>query len=258
MSQEIKESVQERFGVSAADYAVSDVHAKGESLGLLIELTGPKSDWSGLDIATGAGHTALAFAPRVREVVASDLTEPMLNQTARLAEQRNLKNLRVERADAESLPFANESFDLVSCRLAFHHFPHPDQAVSEMARVLRKGGRLAFTDNVVVDEPESATFYNDYEKRRDPSHVRVQTTSELIGRFERHGLALVACRRLTKEFEFHDWADRQRVSAADKKVLEKMMRSLPAPLTPLFRPRFAENTFYFTLWELVLVAERIY
>ena len=62
-------------------------------------------------------------------VVATDLTAEMLAKTAELAAQRGLANVETRPADAESLPFDDASFDLVTCRLAFHHFPNPRQAL---------------------------------------------------------------------------------------------------------------------------------
>ena len=74
----LKSLAQQRFGRAAADYATSEVYAKGASLQRLVELTEPKSHWRVLDVATGAGHTALAFAPHVAKVTATDITEEML------------------------------------------------------------------------------------------------------------------------------------------------------------------------------------
>ena len=72
--------VQQKFGAAAADYAASAVHAKGESLARLVELVGPQRSWRALDVATGAGHTALALASHVAHVVASDITDEMLTR----------------------------------------------------------------------------------------------------------------------------------------------------------------------------------
>ena len=85
-----KSLAQQRFGKAAADYATSEVHAKGASLKRLIELTEPKSHWRVLDVATGAGHTALAFAPHVAKVTATDITEEMLAETRKLAKALGL------------------------------------------------------------------------------------------------------------------------------------------------------------------------
>jgi hypothetical protein len=73
--------------------------------------------------------------------------------------------------------------------------------------------------------------------------------------FEQAGLQVEATRQLGKEFEFHTWADRQHVSDTDKEKLLEMMRNIPEPLEPLFAPRWADGTMYFSLWEAVVVAK---
>ena len=254
MSDDLKAKVQAQFGADTNSYATSEIHAKGESLGILLELIKPQSDWLVLDVGTGAGHTAMVFAPHVARVIATDLTEGMVSKTAELAAGRGLTNLKTRPADAEALPFEEASFDLVTCRLAFHHFPSPRQAVSEFARVLKPGGVLGFTDNIVVPDKQAAGYYNAYEKLRDPSHNWIYPLARLQAMFEQAGLQVEATRELSKEFEFHHWADRQHVSKADKEKLMEMMRNIPEALKPLFAPRWADGTMYFSLWEAVIVA----
>jgi ubiquinone/menaquinone biosynthesis C-methylase UbiE len=159
-------------------------------------------------------------------------------------------------ADAEALPFADQSFDLVTCRLAAHHFSDADRALAEFARVLKPGGWLGFTDNVTVCGTDAAAAYNDYESLRDPSHVRVLSEPALPAQIEGAGFTVQQSLRLTKEFEFHRWADRQQVNDADKSTLLQMMRDIPAELQQLFWPRWTGDTLYFSLWELVVVAQR--
>src|SRR6185437_1049700 len=100
----------------------SAVHASGPSLARLVALVPTQREWSALDVATGAGHTALAFAPLVARVVASDITDEMLAQAAKLATARRLTNVETAHAEAGELAFPEASFDLVTCRLAAHHF----------------------------------------------------------------------------------------------------------------------------------------
>jgi ubiquinone/menaquinone biosynthesis C-methylase UbiE len=258
VSDKLKAKARAQFGASADAYATSSIHARGESLALLVELVAPGSDWQALDVGTGAGHTALAFAPHVARVIATDLTEEMLAKTAELAAERGLINVETEAADAESLPFDDDSFDLVTCRLAFHHFPNSRRAISEFARVLKPGGVLGFTDNVVVPDKGAAGYYNAYEELRDPSHHWVYPLARLRAMFEEAGLSVMAIHQLSKEFEFHAWADRQRASEKVKEKLLDMMRNIPEALEPLFAPRWADGTMYFSLWEAVIVAERGY
>ena len=137
-----KDLVQQQFGAHAAAYATSTVHAKGASLGRLVELVKPQPQWQALDIATGAGHTAAAFAPHVARVVASDLTEEMLEESAKLAKSKGFANMETARADAEALPFSD-------AQLRPRHLPHRRASLPgradlrrEVWRVLRAGRHL--------------------------------------------------------------------------------------------------------------------
>ena len=254
MSDEQKSKVQNQFGAAADGYATSEIHARGQSLKLLVELVKPQPDWIALDIGTGAGHTALTMAPYVARVIASDLTAEMVAKAAELARSRGVTNLESKAADAEALPFDDGTFDLVTCRLAFHHFPNPRQAIGEFVRVLKPNGVLGFTDNITVPDKQAAGYYNAIEKLRDPSHHWVYPLVRLHSMLEQAGLQVAAVRELSKELEFQQWADRQHVPEADKGKLLEMMRHLPQALEPFFAPRWADGTLYFTLHEAVLVA----
>ena len=97
-----------------------------------------------LDIAGGTGDLARAFAQRVGatgRVVLTDINEAML----RTGRDRLLDEglvLPTAACDAEHLPFADASFDLISVAFGLRNMTHKDQALKEMARVLRPGGRL--------------------------------------------------------------------------------------------------------------------
>lgn len=257
MSEELaKERVKQQFGQSARDYAVSDVHASGESLRLLIDLTRPRAEWTTVDVATGAGHTAMAFAPHVSRVIATDLTPAMLEVTRELAAARQLDNVETQLADAESLPFPDNSIDLVTCRLAMHHFPRREQAIAGFYRVLKPGGYFGLTDNITLDDDEAAAEYNAIEIARDPSHLEVLSLESLTEKLIAAGFKIDATRTLTKEFELNDWADRQKVTAEGKEGLRRMFRGMSDKLKILMKPREADGTIYFTLWEAVLVAHK--
>src|SRR5260370_15055969 len=110
-----KSLVQEQFGARAAHYLTSKRDAKGKSRERLVELVQPQPGWRALDVATGAGHTAYAFAPHVARVWATDITEEMLALVRAEIDKRKLANVRVAYAKAEALPFEDHSFDLVTC-----------------------------------------------------------------------------------------------------------------------------------------------
>lgn len=255
---EVRDLVRQQFGPNAANYAVSPVHAKGTSLGRLVELLEPKPSWRLLDIATAAGHTAFALAPSVAEVVASDLLEEMLDVARQQATERSIDNVVFERADAEQLPFDDASFDAVTCRIAPHHFPNPERFVAEVTRVLRPGGRFGLVDNMI--DAEAADFVNHFEKRRDPSHVRALSLEEWLALVAEAGLSVTAVERLVKRMEFGVWADNMSVPEPIRAELLADLESAPAPAVAYLEPDLGapgdQEAAAFHLTEGVVVATK--
>jgi ubiquinone/menaquinone biosynthesis C-methylase UbiE len=231
-------------------------HARGNSLARLVELTQPLPTWRVLDVATGAGHTALAMAPHVAQVVASDLTPEMLDVARGLAKQRGVSNISFADAEAEDLPFKDQSFDLVTCRIAPHHFADVPRFVSEVARVLRRDGVFGLVDNISPDDAGAADTYNAFEKLRDPSHGRCLAVQEWLALLEQAGLAIRHCELLDKEMEFDPWTEQQKVAAPIKQKLRAMLLESSGELKSFLRPREHGDTLEFTLTEAVIVAER--
>ncbi len=98
-----------------------------------------------LDIASGTGEPALSIAGIATQgkVMATDLSEQMLDIAKQNALNKKLSNFETKVVDAGELPFAENSFDKISCRLGFMFFPDMQQAANEMFRVLKTNGRLA-------------------------------------------------------------------------------------------------------------------
>ncbi|HEY1957953.1 MAG TPA: methyltransferase domain-containing protein [Polyangiaceae bacterium] len=128
-----------------------------------------------LDVAAGTGQLGRAIAPHVRNVVAVDITEEMIEVGRRASHQLDLRNIEFLAASAYELPFVERSFDLVVSRLSVHHFDRPEQAMAEMARVCRPSGPVAIIDMVAPATAEQARSFNEMEKLRDPSHVQFYT-----------------------------------------------------------------------------------
>ncbi|HZD55034.1 MAG TPA: methyltransferase domain-containing protein, partial [Candidatus Aquicultoraceae bacterium] len=161
-----KRETREQFAGVAERYRTSVDHVDADDRRLLLTRLSPHPSHLVLDVATGGGHTAADFAPRVRKVVASDLTPEMLREARTLAESRGFRNVEFVAADAERLPFAAETFDLVTCRIAPHHFPDLPSALREILRVTRTGGLVGIIDSVVPDDPSLDAFLNGIEKVR--------------------------------------------------------------------------------------------
>ncbi len=187
------------WSARAAAYVESDAHRRGEDLELLV-------GWAAggrraLDVATGGGHVARRLRAAGLDVITCDPAPGM-------------------RADvtcrAESLPFADDAFDVVACRTAAHHFDDVRAAVHEMARV--SSDRVLLVDTLHMgDDVEEA------EALRDPSHVRNYTEAEWRGFVEETGLRIEELQLLEHEFDFGAWLARTGCSGATAAQVEVLL-----------------------------------
>lgn len=208
MSDERKQAVQAQFGRQASHYSVSEVHRESAGLAELLRLAAPFSGARALDIATGTGFTALAMAPRCRRVIGLDLTLGMVEEARRLAGERGTSNVGFCLGDAEAVPFCDHAFEIVTCRFAAHHFPNLSRAFSEMARVATPGGGVIIEDTCAPEAPHLATLMNEWELRRDPSHVQDLPPSRLRAMMGQSGLTVEAATLTTVPQEFDSWTRR--------------------------------------------------
>ena len=254
---EKKAQVQSQFGTHARFYATSVVHAQGHSLSRLIALAAPKLGDTVLDIATAAGHNAFSFAPHVHYVIGLDLTSEMLFQARDLARSRSILNVDFSQGDAECLPFADERFSIVTCRIAPHHFPDLEIALKEMSRVCQRGGWLAICDNVMPEDPDSAAYINSLEARRDPSHHWAYSRSEWRQFLRQAGLVIEIEETLPKKMNFVSWAERMSVPEALTRELRQEVLHAPSLARDYLNPRIEEDELYFDLTEGIFIGRKV-
>ncbi len=227
-SARIQALAREQFAPVAAAYVTSSTHAASSDLQRLVNLAEPEGNEMLLDVATGGGHTALAFAPHIRMAVASDLTGEMLAAARAHISERGLRNVTYCQAAAEVLPFADASFDIVTCRVAAHHFGNIRAFVAEAARVLRPRGMLLISDHLSPPEAELDAFMDRFERWRDPSHVRAYSLAEWQSFCNDHRLTIIHEEEHQREpYEFRDWTARMRMPAVERDRLERWLLDAP-------------------------------
>jgi ubiquinone/menaquinone biosynthesis C-methylase UbiE len=242
---------QEQFGAHAAGYLTSKPHAQGKSLERMVALAAPQPDWRALDVATGAGHTAYAFAPHVARLWATDITDQMLDVVRGEIARRKLGNVRVATGKAEALPFEDHTFDLVTCRIAPHHFESIPAFLDESRRVLKAGGTLALVDNV-VPAGSVGDYVNAFERFRDPSHLRAWTMAEWREALLGHGFAIVQEEELGKTMEFAPWAARH--DPTMQALLRAMLKETTPAVKEFLAPEGAGDALTFRLSEGLFIA----
>ncbi len=255
---------QQMFGPQAGVYAASKVHISDDSLESVQKLTGAshrqaQGDGPGtanyrwtVDIGTGAGFTAFAMAEISDRVVASDITQPMLRQAKRIGGERGLSNVRLAQNTAESLPFANGSLDLITCRKAAHHFRDFEASLDEIQRALRPGGSLVMADTVAPESSELARWQNDVELRRDYSHVEDRKISVISGMLADRGLDVIGSEDERVYLWFNDWVKRTRVAEDEIRSLRREFQESPQERREAFQIGEPEEDgdflFSFPVW----------
>ncbi len=114
-----RRKVQEIYSGDSDYYITSTPHAKSSSLTRAAEILRPEGGIH-LDVATGAGHTAFQMAPKCDWVIASDLTQGMLESTRKNGAQKGVENYRLLRTDSENIALKDGAVDSVSVRIAPH------------------------------------------------------------------------------------------------------------------------------------------
>jgi len=185
----------------AEAYRTSAIHSAGEDLDLVVAWCEPAPGVTVLDVATGGGHVARRLREAGATVVTVDPAPGMQADTT---------------APAEDLPFADDSFDAVACRVAAHHFADVVSAVKEMARVAKQ--RVVVCDNTFVSESSEEA-----DRLRDPSHVRNYGVAEWHSFFELAGLEVVAEEHMGRPLEIEPWLERAGTPAEDRPRVRELL-----------------------------------
>jgi ubiquinone/menaquinone biosynthesis C-methylase UbiE len=261
----VHERVRSQFGAAAAAYGTSALHADATALQRVVELAGPRPRDSALDIATGAGHTALALAPRVARVIAYDLTREMIRETRLNAAARGLANVYTQQGPAEKLPFRDASFDIVTVRQAPHHFADAREAVREMARVARPGARVVIVDSTTPpgheNEPELSAQWDRIERLRDPSHVRNYAPGEWRAMLTDAGLRVFAeqtsfATEPGGPMSFGSWTRRSNTPPGVVEELTQLFRNASPALAKALRIEIVDGAIFFCVPVITIAARK--
>src|SRR5580704_15079198 len=200
-----KDLVRQQFTRTAdvfGGYAVDHRAQLAESLAVAVKAG---SSDRAADIACGPGTLVLRFARRVRWICGLDLTPAMLDRAGHSAVVHGLTNLDLAVGDAQTLPFADAKLDIAVTSYSLHHMPDPARVIREMARVVRRGGRVGIIDIRAPENPKITARANRIERIRDNSHTRSISLSEFERIFGESGLRATAIESLEEPRDFDNW-----------------------------------------------------
>jgi SAM-dependent methyltransferase len=155
--------------------------------------------------------------------------------------------------DAEAVPFQDNTFDIVTCRLAAHHFPDLARAFSEMGRVVKSGGRVVLEDTCAPEVPALAALMNEWEVRRDPSHIADHPPSRLQMILETCGLTVKAVTMAHVPQEFNDWVRRGGVLESSVAALRASFLGAAPNARAAFRIKAVNGDIHFAWPEIIIL-----
>ena len=216
--------IREQFTRQADVYARMRQTTDQRGLDGLVALAGATATDRALDVACGPGFLTMTLAARTADATGFDATDALLDLARTEAARRGLANVVFASGDAEELPYADETFDVVACRAAFHHFPRPERVLAEMRRVARRGGRIVVADMLGNDDAGRAALHDRMERMCDPTHVRALPESELARLFANVGLETRHVARGQLDITVDEWI----AHGGPDEATERELRALAA------------------------------
>jgi SAM-dependent methyltransferase len=226
--------VSAQFGPRAAAYVTSATHSQGEDLTRLAALMAGQGGARVLDLGCGGGHAAFAVAAHVKDVVAYDLSQDMLDAVAAEAPRRGLGNIATRRGAVEHLPFPDAEFDIVITRFSAHHWGDLGAALKEARRVIRPSGRAVFIDAVSPGAPLLDTFFQAIELFRDPSHVRDYSVAEWCAALAVAGFRVTAVTPRRVPIAFQPWIERMSTPTVQADAIRAVQQRMSAEVAGYF------------------------
>jgi SAM-dependent methyltransferase len=187
----------------------------------------------------------------VSEVIATDITPEMLAEGEKLKAEFGMRNVKFRIADAHDLPFDDESFDVVTCRRAAHHFVDIAKAMREMTRVLKSGGRLVIDDRSIPEDDFVDATLNRLDVLHDRSHVREYRPREWRNTLQEAGCKVEVVEPYTKHRPLSAFTEK--ADPADAREIETIVAVLDETQRTAINVVEKDGEIYLNHWFVMVV-----
>jgi SAM-dependent methyltransferase len=223
-----------QFTKQAVPFAEHPAHSREDTLATLRTISGIGEGDRVLDSGCGPGLVSCYLGRYVQHVTGVDLTPAMIREAKERAASQGLTNTEFQVGDMEHLVYSDQEFDAAISRFAFHHLERPEQAMKELFRVVRPGGKVVVMD--AAPAADRRDRFDAFEKLRDPSHASALTIEELIDLGERYAPAPVKVQKLRLRIDLESQLTSSLVTPALADQLRELVRSDAASDPMDFRP----------------------
>ncbi|MCU4580973.1 class I SAM-dependent methyltransferase [Acinetobacter gyllenbergii] len=244
---------QQQYQDKSQAYLNSSVHAQGIEFAKMQHLIQSQQLKTVLDLGCGGGHVSYQIAPFTDQVTAYDLTPSMVELVAQQAKQKGFDHVKAVQGAAESLAFADQSFDCVITRYSAHHWQNVAQAMAEIRRVLVPQGKVIIVDILGHSNPVMDTFFQTIETIRDPSHVRNYSLQEWMRFAEYAGFRVETVEKQYLDLEFKSWTERMQTPEYAVQTIRDLQQKAADQVQQYYRIQ-ADGSFSSEVLYLVLSA----
>jgi len=176
--------VKDQFNKQAEKFANWSVGKNVEYLNSYFDFCEISPDDKLLDVACGPGEFTIFTARKISEAYGIDISDKEIDIAKSSAKNLSIDNVHFNCADVEKLPYNDNTFSIVVCKSAFHHFINPVIVLDQMKRCCMQGGKISVQDIVSYDDEYVKDFFETFDKLVDISHNRVLSIGELNRLFQ--------------------------------------------------------------------------
>jgi ubiquinone/menaquinone biosynthesis C-methylase UbiE/broad specificity phosphatase PhoE len=183
-----------------------------------------------LEVGSGLGQMTLALVQSgVSEAVGVDISPEMLEHAEHLRLSTNdpelLRRVNYRLAPAHDLPFSNNAFDVVLCRMILHHYAKPEWPLKEFLRVLKPNGVLVLAEVAGSEDPVKRATQNAIESKRNPSHVMIRTVEHYLDQLRAVGFEVEKEKLVKREQMVGPWLDELAVDKGTRQAVLEMLEA---------------------------------
>ncbi len=250
-------TIQNSFTKQAENFETKPMSfTREEYLEHMVSRANPQRSDTVLEVAAGTCICGRFLAPFVKNVTCLDMTTAMLKVGKDESGKRGLCNMSFVQGDAEQLPFGDNCFDIVISRLAFHHFSNPKRCFSEMARVLKTGGKLIVIDMEAAGEDLRNTE-DEIETLRDPSHMHNLSKEEFAEMFQDNHLSLITIDCTEIPVSLSAWLALTNTSAQiSAGILRRLINEIKGNGSTGLRPYQRKGEIYFNQRWIMMIGKK--
>jgi ubiquinone/menaquinone biosynthesis C-methylase UbiE len=200
-------------------------HRSEADIARMVELVEPVKTDIVLDMVTGLGHVARAFASHVKRVDALDPDEEMLKEAEGLTPAEMRGNINFIMGDPNSVDIPDKTYNIVAARMALRHLGDGAKFFRESNRVLKPDGKFIIVDTLAPPHPELEDFLKNLMQHNDRSHIRSYTLAEIEMLLERQQFFIDLIEIYPKEHDFETWVRKLGEDNDRARMIELMLQN---------------------------------